>query len=190
MNPLSALSDFQQTALILIPEFILLFTATGIMTASVFISRPRRFWCAISAGATVLALVALYNLRDAQTGVYSAVALNDDLSFYARLVLLLFGLVLLALAHREPPDERAGEFFGALLMVNAGAMVVAAANELVFLFVGLELVSIPTYLLLYLSRRSRVTQEAATKYFFLSIFSSALFCTAWRSCTERWASAT
>ena len=83
-------------------------------------------------------------------------------------------MVLLALAHREPADERAGEFFGALLMVNAGAMLVAAANELVFLFVGLELVSIPTYLLLYLSRRSRATQEAATKYFFLSIFSSGL----------------
>ena len=39
-------------------------------------------------------------------------------------------------------------------MINAGAMLVAAANELVFLFVGLELVSIPTYLLLYLSRRN------------------------------------
>ena len=59
-------------------------------------------------------------------------------------------------------------------MVNAGAMLVAAANELVFLFVGLELVSMPTYLLLYLSRRNRATQEAATKYFFLSIFSSGL----------------
>jgi NADH-quinone oxidoreductase subunit N len=174
MNFPTALSDFQQTALILIPELILLFTAMGMMTGSAFINRPRRFWCAISCGAMVVALLALYNLRDTQTGVYSAVALNDDLSYYARLVLLLSGLVLLALAHREPADDRAGEFFGALLMVNAGAMLVAAANELVFLFVGLELVSIPTYLLLYLSRRSRVTQEAATKYFFLSIFSSAL----------------
>ena len=59
-------------------------------------------------------------------------------------------------------------------MINAGAMLVAAANELVFLFVGLELVSMPTYLLLYLSRRTSATQEAATKYFFLSIFSSGL----------------
>ena len=37
MNPTSALGDFQQTALILIPEFILLFVAMGIMTASAFI---------------------------------------------------------------------------------------------------------------------------------------------------------
>ncbi len=174
MYPTSALSDFQQTALILIPEFILLFVAMAIMTASAFISRPRRFWCSLSAGAVVAALVALFFLRESQTGVYSAVALNDDFSVLARLVLLLGTLALLAIAHREPPDDRAGEFFGALLMVNAGAMLVATANELVFLFVGLELVSIPTYLLLYLSRRNRATREAATKYFFLSIFSSAL----------------
>ena len=102
MNPPTALSDFQQTALVLVPEFILLFTAMAIMTASAFISRPRRFWCAISCGAMVAALVALYNLRDTLTGTYSAVALNDDLSYYARLVRLLSGLVLLALAHREP----------------------------------------------------------------------------------------
>jgi NADH-quinone oxidoreductase subunit N len=174
MNPPSALGDFQQAAVILVPEFILLFAAMAIMTASAFISRPRRFWCAISAGALVAALVALLSLQDRQTGMYSAVALNDDFSFFARLLLLLAAFVLLALAHREPADERAGEFFGALLIVNAGAMLVATANEIVFLFVGLELVSMPTYLLLYLSRRNRATQEAATKYFFLSIFASAL----------------
>ncbi len=39
------------------------------------------------------------------------------------------------------------------------------------LFVGLELISIPTYVLLYLGRRDRASQEAATKYFFLSILS-------------------
>jgi NADH-quinone oxidoreductase subunit N len=59
-------------------------------------------------------------------------------------------------------------------MIDAGAMLVTTANELVFLFVGLELVSMPTYLLLYLSRRTVETQETATKYFFLSIFSSGL----------------
>ena len=57
------------------------------------------------------------------------------------------------MAHDQVDDARAAEFFGALLMINAGSMLVASANELVFLFVGLELVSIPTYLLLYLSRR-------------------------------------
>jgi NADH-quinone oxidoreductase subunit N len=48
------------------------------------------------------------------------------------------------------------------------------ANELITLFLALELVSIPTYVLLYLPRVDRVAQEAAMKYFLLSIFSSAL----------------
>ncbi len=96
------------------------------------------------------------------------------MSGYGRLVFLLTGFILLGMAHDQVDDARAPEFFGSLLMINAGAMLVVAANELVFLFVGLELVSMPTYLLLYLSERNAATQEAATKYFFLSIFSSGL----------------
>ena len=96
------------------------------------------------------------------------------MAFYGRLFLLLTGLILVGLSHQEPSDDRAGEFFGGLLMIEAGAMLVAASNDVVFLFVGLELVSIPTYLLLYLSRRTATTQEAATKYFYLSIFASGL----------------
>ena len=144
------------------------------MTASAFVSQPRRRWCRAAVWSLLAALVALLFVAGHETDMYSAVALNDALSFWARLVLLLTGLIVLGLAHDEPADDRAGEFFGSLLIINAGAMLVAAANELVFLFVGLELVSIPTYLLLYLSRRNPATQEAATKYFFLSIFASGL----------------
>ena len=97
-------------------------------------------------------------------------------SFYALDLYWLFSAgISLGSAHQEPSDEWAGEFFGCLLIMSAGSMLVAAANEMVFLFVGLELVSIPTYVILYLSRRDRSTQEAATKYFFLSIFASGLF---------------
>ena len=161
--------------LILLPELILLAGAIVMMTGSAFIARPRRFWCAMSAGAVLFALFALLFLGRMRTDLYAAVALNDDLSFYARLVILVSAGIVLGLAHREPSDARAGEFFGSLLMMFAGAMLVATANEMVFLFVGLELVSMPTYVILYLSRRDSTTQEAATKYFFLSIFASGLF---------------
>ena len=50
----------------------------------------------------------------------------------------------------------------------------ASANDLITLFLALELVSIPTYVLLYLPRVQPPAQEAAMKYFMLSIFSSAL----------------
>jgi NADH-quinone oxidoreductase subunit N len=54
-------------------------------------------------------------------------------------------------------------------------MFVACANELLLLFLGLELISIPTYVMLYLARQDSGAQESAAKYFFLSVFSSALF---------------
>ena len=174
MTPQLAHEMVLQTLGILVPELILLVAGIALMTASPFLRLRRKTWCALAAGALVVSLLALLTISGVQTDLYAAVALNDALGFYGRLAVLLSGLVLLALAHEEPPDDRAGEFFGALLMINAGAMLVMTANELVFLFVGLELVSIPTYLLLYLSRRTPTTQETATKYFYLSIFSSGL----------------
>ena len=60
------------------------------------------------------------------------------------------------------------------MLLTAGVMVVARANDLVLMFVGLELISVPTYVLLFLGRRDRNTAEATLKYFYLSILSSAL----------------
>jgi NADH-quinone oxidoreductase subunit N len=59
-------------------------------------------------------------------------------------------------------------------LIIAGLCLTASANELVTLFLALELISIPTYVLLYLPRHDPAAQEAAMKYFLLSIFSSAL----------------
>jgi NADH-quinone oxidoreductase subunit N len=164
----------RQTLQILLPELVILLTAIVMMTAGIFIRWPRRVWCAAAVGALVAALLVLFAVGSRPVDVYSAVALNDAFSRGARLMLLFSGLILLGLAHDQVDDARAAEFFGSFLFIVAGSMLVAAANELVFLFVGLELVSMPTYLLLYLARRNASTQEAATKYFFLSIFSSGL----------------
>jgi NADH-quinone oxidoreductase subunit N len=171
---MTAIESARQTLLILLPEFLILVSAIAMMTAGAFVRLPRRAWSIASAVTLLVALLALVLLRDQLTDPYGSVALNDAMSGYGRLVFLLTGFIVLAMAHDQVDDARAPEFFGSLLLINAGAMLVTAANELVFLFVGLELVSIPTYLLLYLSRRNTMTQEAATKYFFLSIFSSGL----------------
>lgn len=173
MTP-SAYDVARQTLAILLPEILLLLTATVMMTAGVFVRLSRRVWCLTATGGLVVALLILLANSGVAIDPYSGVALNDAFSLYARLILLLAALIVMALAHDQVDEPRAPEFFGSLLFINAGAMLVASANELVFLFVGLELVSIPTYLLLYLPRRTAATQEAATKYFFLSIFSSGL----------------
>ena len=171
---MTAIENARQSLLILLPEMLILLSAIVMMTLGAFVKLPRRNWAVLSAATLGLAMFLLVALRVQLTDPYASSALNDAFSGYGRLVFLLGGLLVLAMAHDQVDDARAPEFFGMLLMINAGAMLVAASNELIFLFVGLELVSIPTYLLLYLSRRDSSTQEAATKYFFLSVFSSGL----------------
>lgn len=170
----NALETAQQTLLVLLPEVFLLLTAVVVFTSGAFVSLPRRAWSITSAVALLIAFVILLATKNQATDIYSAVTVNDAMSFYSRAFLIFAGLILLALAHDQVDAGRAPEFFAALLTIQAGSMVVATANEIVFLFAGLELVSIPTYLLLYLSKRNSTTQEAATKYFYLSIFSSGL----------------
>ena len=68
------------------------------------------------------------------------------------------------------------EIFPLALFALLGMMVFATANDLLTLFVALEVLSLPLYVLCGLARRRRLlSQEAALKYFLLGAFSSAFF---------------
>jgi NADH-quinone oxidoreductase subunit N len=172
--PIDWLLIGRQTLRVLLPEILIVLAATAIMTAGAFVRRPRRTWAGLSVLTLLAALGLLLLMPGGGPDPYASVVAHDALALATRIGLLLAGLIVLALAHDQVDDDRAPEFFGCLLFIHAGAMLVGTSNELVLLFLGLELVSIPTYFLLYLPRRTATTQEAATKYFFLSIFSSAL----------------
>ncbi len=82
------------------------------------------------------------------------------------------------------PEEREGllagishtEVFPLMLFAVGGMLLFPAANDLLTMFVALEVLSLPLYLLCGLARRRRlVSQEAAVKYFLLGAFSSAFF---------------
>jgi NADH-quinone oxidoreductase subunit N len=68
------------------------------------------------------------------------------------------------------------EIFPLLLFSVAGMMLFPAANDLITLFIALEVLSLPLYLMAGLSRRRRLfSQESALKYFLLGAYSSAFF---------------
>ncbi|MEZ0263143.1 MAG: NADH-quinone oxidoreductase subunit N [Phycisphaerae bacterium] len=71
-------------------------------------------------------------------------------------------------------EQDAGEFFGLMLLSLAGASLVAGANDIMLLFLGIEMASIPTYVMVSLSRRAPVAQEAGVKYFFLGAMAAAV----------------
>lgn len=68
-----------------------------------------------------------------------------------------------------------GEYFAFFLLSLIGVMLVCNANDLIWLFLALELASLPTYIMVAISRPSSKAQEAAVKYFFLGAMSSAMF---------------
>jgi NADH-quinone oxidoreductase subunit N len=70
--------------------------------------------------------------------------------------------------------HEAGEFFGLMLLSIAGIFFVASANDIVLLFMGIELASIPTYIMVSISRPLPVAQEAGVKYFFLGAMAAAI----------------
>jgi NADH-quinone oxidoreductase subunit N len=68
------------------------------------------------------------------------------------------------------------EIFPLMMFALSGMMLFGAANDLLTMFVALEVLSLPLYLMCGLARRRRlVSQEAALKYFLLGAFSSAFF---------------
>jgi NADH-quinone oxidoreductase subunit N len=99
---------------------------------------------------------------------------HDQLAWFTKGLGILGGLALVCMSWNQIGERLAAEYHACLLVVMAGTGLVGAASDLVSLFLALEMVSIPTYVLLYLPRFNRQAQEASTKYFLLSVFSSAL----------------
>jgi len=76
----------------------------------------------------------------------------------------------------EDPPTMQTEVFTFLLFALGGMMSFAASNDLLTMFISLEVLSLPLYLMCGLARRRRLlSQEAAVKYFLLGAFASAFF---------------
>jgi NADH-quinone oxidoreductase subunit N len=83
--------------------------------------------------------------------------------------------VLLSPAYLRRVPLPAGEYYALVLLSTAGAMLMAGSGNLVTLFLGLELLSVPLYILAGLARRSAWSQEAGLKYLLLGAFATAFF---------------
>jgi NADH-quinone oxidoreductase subunit N len=104
----------------------------------------------------------------------------NQFAWYLRILSLGVAAVLLLLAWNGSNHsslnvgEDSGEFYALFLFSITGLLLAAGANDLVLLFLALELVSIPTYVMVSISRPRAVAQEAGVKYFFLGAMSAAL----------------
>ncbi|MGC4006174.1 MAG: NADH-quinone oxidoreductase subunit N [Pirellulales bacterium] len=160
----------------LLPELILVLAGTAVYLAGAFLpnrAQPTFFSYLGLLAAFGVMLYGQADLKDYPKTVSGPIAI-DLFGETARMFIVLAGALLISSTRKAEGTIERSEAAGSLLMLLAGLMICARANDLVLVFVGLELVSIPTYVLLALGKRGAATQEATTKYFYLSILSSGL----------------
>ncbi len=94
--------------------------------------------------------------------------------FFAGVLLLVSLFVAISSFHFMKGDPNTAPYFGLLLLSTLGMIVLAASMDLILLYVGWELMSVPTYALTAIRKRDPNSNEAAMKLFVLSALSSAL----------------
>jgi NADH-quinone oxidoreductase subunit N len=176
----TSIEQLNHAAALIVPEIVLLATVCVMFLVGPFLVSPagqasngvRHRWGGLALAALGTAWLLWFNHAPATVagGPFTA----DALAWFARGLSLTMGAVLVLLLWNQVDDAHSAEAHACLLSIVAGANLVAAANDLVGLFLALELVSIPTYVILFLVRRDHGSREATIKYFLLSIFSSAL----------------
>ena len=100
----------------------------------------------------------------------------DDLTYGLVLPCAVAGLlsILLSLRYLQSLKHGAGEFCGLMALATAGMAVMAGAQDLVVGFFGVELLSVPLYIMAAYSRRDRLSNEAGLKYLMIGSVSSAI----------------
>ncbi len=164
--------DFQ----IILPLTILTVWACALLLVDLFIPKGKKWITAVLAAAG-LAITLGFTIaqvgRPAVTGFSGMVALDGFSTFLSALLLVsgLFG-VALAFGYVKRMGIERGEYYTLLLFSIVGMMLMAQAADLIIVFLALELLSIPLYVLAAFNRKMVTSEEAGIKYFLLGAFST------------------
>ncbi len=168
----------------ILPELILLGGSLVLLLVSSVTTRqlPTETYAAATIGlGTASLIVSLFLWRDITArGPLSAIANSVDIDGFAVLFLVLSSCLVivgaLAAAGYLRREGIGGCEYYVLICVSAGgAMLMASANDLILIFLGLEILSIPLYVMSGMDQRREGSGEAAMKYLVLGAFSSAIF---------------
>jgi NADH-quinone oxidoreductase subunit N len=161
----------------ILPELIVTITAGVVIVVDAIVGREAsRVWLPVLAALGLLAALFAPVVWPV-VGLYFAGYVNvDGFTNFFRAVFIVLALfaTLVAPSYLERKGVPAAEYYATVLFSTLGAMTIALATDLITLFVGLELMTIPIYVLAGIQRRDRFANEAALKYFLLGAFSSAL----------------
>lgn len=163
-----------------LPALILAGWTCILLVIDLFISPERKYWTAwLAVLGLVASAVALAIQANAYPGTHAVSAFEgmlvvDGFALFLQAVFLLSALVgiLIALNYLPRRGIERGEYYSLLLFTTAGMMFMSMASDLIMVFISLELLSIPLYILSGFARPDISSEEAAMKYFLLGAFAS------------------
>lgn len=160
-----------------LPTLVLMVWGMGLLLLSQVLSRKRRFaalaWLAL-AGLGVVFFVSVARWNQPINGFNGAIAL-DNFALFLHAVFTISGMLTILLSRyylRDLGLERT-EYYPLLLLCISGMTLMSSADDFTILFIALEILSIPLYVLAGSARPAAESEESALKYFLLGAFSSA-----------------
>ncbi len=164
--------------LAILPLMILVSWATLLILVDLFVSRERTWLTALLAA---LGLIVTTGFALAQVGqeqvAFNGMVVVDGFAIFLNVLFLGSGLVGIALAYdylKRMGIDRS-EYYIFLMFSISGMMLMAIAADLIVVFLALELLSIPLYILSGFARPQLASEEAALKYFLLGAFAGGFF---------------
>src|SRR5437667_1734297 len=161
------------------PELIVGTAGVLVMMVDAFAPRGQRWLTGllsiISLIVAAVASVWLWTIWPAQRTAFNGMIVLDELRLSFTLIFLIVALltILIAMVWIETEGLPAGEFHALLLFATCGMMLMASAGDLVIVFLGLEILSIATYVMAGFRRTDVRSNESSLKYFILGSFASA-----------------
>ncbi|MBK8824616.1 MAG: NADH-quinone oxidoreductase subunit N [Anaerolineales bacterium] len=170
-------TDFYANFYSIIPLTVLVAWASILLLVDLFIPKGRKgitaFLAALGLAATLSFIIWQTLVGVERTGFNGMVTL-DGFSLFVNALVIISGLLGIALAYgylKRMKLER-GEYYVLMLFSITGMMLMAQASDLIIVFLALELLSIPLYVLAAFARPNLQSEEAGVKYFLLGAFAT------------------
>src|SRR5918997_3524931 len=164
----------------LAPEIVLTLVLAIVLVADLFLDSSRKWLLSnIAAFGLVAAMVPILTLALSDTDVRSMVDgayVVDNFALVLKALFLGVGFVVLLISinYVEDGDYYEGEFYFLLLCSLLGMVVMSSSRDLITIFVALETLSIPAYMLAGWRKRDLKSNEASLKYYLLGVLASAI----------------
>jgi len=164
----------------LAPEIVLASAVVLVLLADLFLDERRKWMTGTVAGLGLLGAlipVATLALSDQPARVLLGGGyVVDDFSLVLKALFLIAGyvVILLSTTYVDEGDFYQGEYYFLLLSSVLGMVMITSSRDLVSLFIALELLSVPAYMLAAWRKRDPKSNEAGMKYFLLGVFASGV----------------